>query len=66
VLTDNCVQFIDPTGNPWSPAEIEAMLEKKQPFRAHSLDSSWHARKMTSTIALPNPNVPGPAVRSSE
>ena len=30
VLTDNGVQFTDPAGNTWSPAEIKVMIEKKQ------------------------------------
>jgi transposase-like protein len=34
VLTDNGVQFTDPAGETWSPAEIKDMIEKKQPFRA--------------------------------
>src|SRR5208282_901651 len=38
VLTDNGVQFTDPAGNTWSPAEIKVMIEKKQPFRAHSFE----------------------------
>ncbi len=38
VLTDHGVQFTDPAGNTWSPAEIKVMIEKKQRFRAHSFE----------------------------
>jgi transposase InsO family protein len=38
VLTDNGIHFTDPSGGSWSPAEIKKMIERKQPFRAHSFE----------------------------
>ncbi|WP_395696645.1 IS481 family transposase [Methylocella sp.] len=38
VLTDNGVHFTDPKGGAWSPAEIRAMIARKEPFRAHAFE----------------------------
>jgi transposase InsO family protein len=38
VLTDNGVQFTDPKGETWSPADIRQMIERNQPFRAHAFE----------------------------
>jgi hypothetical protein len=39
VLTDNGTHFTDPSGESWSPAEIKEMIERKEPFRAHAVNS---------------------------
>src|SRR6202051_4221714 len=36
VLTDNGTHFTEPGGNCWRPAEIKAMLERHEIFRAHA------------------------------
>lgn len=38
VLTDNGIHFTDPSGGTWSPAEIKAMIERKELFRAHAFE----------------------------
>jgi len=38
VLTDNGTHFTEPSGNTWTPAEIKAMLARKQRFRAHAFE----------------------------
>ena len=38
VLTDNGIHFTDPSGESWNPSEIRKMIERKQPFRAHSFE----------------------------
>jgi hypothetical protein len=38
VLTDNGIHFTDPTGGSWTPVEIKALIDRKQPFRAHAFE----------------------------
>src|SRR4051794_2100046 len=38
VLPDNGTHFTEPSGNTWTPAEIKAMLARKQLFRAHPFE----------------------------
>ena len=38
ILTDNGTHFTDPGGNCWRPAEINAMLERGEIFRAHAFE----------------------------
>jgi transposase InsO family protein len=38
VLTDNGIHFTDPTGASWTPVEIKALIDRKQPFRAHAFE----------------------------
>ncbi len=38
VLTDNGTHFTEPGGNCWRPAEIKAMLERHEIFRAHAFE----------------------------
>jgi transposase InsO family protein len=38
VLTDNGTHFTDPSGRSWTVADIKAMIERKEPFWAHSFD----------------------------
>jgi hypothetical protein len=62
VLTDNGVQFTAPHGS-WSVAEIQAMLARHQPFRAHALTSP--APSTASSTASPNSLIPGRTAKSS-
>jgi DNA-binding beta-propeller fold protein YncE len=63
VLTDNGIHFTDPTGGSWTPVEIEALIERKQPFRAHAFELACYQKSelyqinpktnaITSTIPL--------------
>lgn len=38
MLTDNGVQFTDPKGETWSPADIRQMIERNEPFWAHAFE----------------------------
>jgi transposase InsO family protein len=38
VLTDNGIHFTDPRGECWRPAEIKAMMARKELFRAHAFE----------------------------
>jgi hypothetical protein len=38
VLTDNGTHFTDPTGDGWTPADINEMRAQKLPFRCHSFE----------------------------
>src|SRR5918999_3498472 len=38
VLTDNGTHFTEPTGDGWTPEDIEAMRAEKVPFRCHSFE----------------------------
>ena len=38
VLTDNGTHFTDPSGESWTPADINALIERNEPFRAHSFE----------------------------
>ena len=38
VLTDNGIHFTNPKGDTWRPPEIRQMIERKEPFRAHSFE----------------------------
>jgi transposase-like protein len=38
VLTDNGTHFTDPSGGSWTVADINAMIERKEPFWAHAFD----------------------------
>jgi IS30 family transposase len=53
VLTDNGVQFTDPAGNTWSPAEIKIMIETKQPFRAHAFELACAQNNVDHRLTKP-------------
>lgn len=38
VLTDNGIHFTNLKGDTWRPPEIRQMIERKEPFRAHSFE----------------------------
>jgi transposase InsO family protein len=54
VLTDNGTHFTDPGGGSWSVAEIKAMLERKEIFRAHSFDLACAQNDIDHRLTKPN------------
>jgi transposase InsO family protein len=40
VLTDNGTHFTDPSGDGWTPEDIEAMRAEKVPFRCHAFEAA--------------------------
>src|SRR4051794_40479768 len=53
VLTDNGTHFTDPSGNTWTPDEINAMLARKQMFRAHAFELACGQNDVAHCLTKP-------------
>src|SRR3954462_6403183 len=53
VLTDNGTHFTEPSGNPWTPDEIKAMLACQQLFRAHAFELACAQNDVAHRLTKP-------------
>ena len=53
VLTDNGIHFTDPSGESWSVADIKAMSERKELFRAHAFEMACARNDIDHRLTKP-------------
>lgn len=55
VLTDNGTHFIDPTGDGWTPEDINAMRRYNVPFRCHPFEMACADLHIEHRLTKPRP-----------
>jgi transposase InsO family protein len=53
VLTDNGIQFTDPAGGAWTPAELKDMMARGVPFRAHAFEYACACNDIDHRLTKP-------------
>lgn len=53
VLTDNGIQFTDPTGESWTPADIRKMRAEGKPFRCHAFENGCATHNIDHRLTKP-------------
>ena len=53
VLTDNGIQFTDPTGESWTPADIRKMRAEGKLFRCHAFESGCATHNIDHRLTKP-------------
>jgi transposase InsO family protein len=53
VLTDNGIQFTDPTGESWTPADIRKMRAEGKLFRCHAFESECATQDIDHRLTKP-------------
>jgi transposase/transposase-like protein len=53
VLTDNGLHFTDPSGESWTPADINEMIASGKPFRAHAFEHACAINDIDHRLTKP-------------